>query len=63
MMYYIFGSVIGESRVHKMHGSSALGWMTLQGSKSDGTDMHSQTAKILGISRDQAKVINYGIEP
>ena len=34
--------------------------MTLRGTKSEGTDLHSQTAKIMGISRDQAKVFNYG---
>ena len=34
--------------------------MTLQGSKSEGTDMHSVTAKMIGISRDHAKVMNYG---
>ncbi|KAJ3344101.1 DNA-directed DNA polymerase gamma mip1 [Gonapodya sp. JEL0774] len=42
------------------HGASALGWMTLQGTKADGTDLHSRTASILGISRDQAKIFNYG---
>ena len=30
--------------------------MTLQGSKSEGTDVHSNTASTIGISRDQAKV-------
>lgn len=38
----------------------AFGWMTLQGRKSDGTDLHSKSANILGISRDHAKVFNYG---
>ncbi|GFY73037.1 DNA polymerase subunit gamma-1 [Trichonephila inaurata madagascariensis] len=38
---------------------TAFGWMTLQGKKSAGTDMHSKTAKSVGISRDQAKVLNY----
>ena len=33
--------------------------MTLQGSKNQGTDLHSKTAKILEISRDAAKVFNY----
>ena len=42
------------------HGATPLGWMTLQGKKSDGTDLHSRTASILGISRDHAKVFNYG---
>ncbi|KXS19784.1 DNA/RNA polymerase [Gonapodya prolifera JEL478] len=42
------------------HGATALGWMTLQGTKADGTDLHSRTAAIMGISRDHAKVFNYG---
>ena len=42
-----------------LHGSTALGWMTLEGTKAAGTDLHSKTANILGISRDQAKVFNY----
>ncbi|KAJ3773220.1 gamma DNA-directed DNA polymerase [Lentinula raphanica] len=42
-----------------MHGATAIGWMTLEGTKSAGTDLHSKTASILGISRDQAKVFNY----
>lgn len=41
------------------HGASAIGWMTLEGTKAAGTDLHSKTAGILGISRDQAKVFNY----
>eukprot|EP00835_Amoeboradix_gromovi_P001851 NODE_94_length_21515_cov_0.130417.p1 type:complete len:1082 gc:universal NODE_94_length_21515_cov_0.130417:10029-13274(+) len=43
----------------QMHGSSAIGFMTLQGIKKDGTDMHSVTAKLVGISRDEAKGFNY----
>ncbi|KCV68887.1 hypothetical protein H696_04304 [Fonticula alba] len=42
-----------------IHGSTAFGWMTLQGSRKAGTDLHSRTAEILGISRDHAKVFNY----
>ncbi|KAG1861325.1 DNA polymerase family A-domain-containing protein [Suillus subluteus] len=42
-----------------IHGATALGWMTLEGTKAAGTDLHSKTASILGISRDQAKVFNY----
>lgn len=37
-------------------GSTAFGWMNLQGKKSDGTDLHSNTAATMGITRDQAKV-------
>ncbi|XP_046390604.1 DNA polymerase subunit gamma-1, mitochondrial [Ischnura elegans] len=42
-----------------LHGGTPLGWRTLQGRKSDGTDMHSATAAAVGCSRDQAKVLNY----
>lgn len=41
-------------------GSTAFGWMTLQGKKSQGTDLHSRTADAVGISREHAKVFNYG---
>lgn len=34
--------------------------MTLQGKKSQGTDLHSRTAQAVGISREHAKVFNYG---
>ncbi|XP_064607817.1 DNA polymerase subunit gamma-1-like [Liolophura sinensis] len=53
-------AVIGDSHFAKMHGCTALGWMTLQGKKADKTDMHSKTAETVGISRDHAKVFNYG---
>lgn len=52
-------SVIGDSYYGKEHGSTAFGWMTLSGRKSDNTDMHSATAKAIGITRDNAKVLNY----
>jgi DNA polymerase gamma 1 len=32
----------------------------MKGKKSDGTDVHSKTAQFAGISRDQAKILNYG---
>ena len=38
------------------HGATAIGWMTLEGTKAAGTDLHSKTADILGISRNDAKV-------
>lgn len=41
-------------------GCTAFGWMTLQGKKSNGTDLHSKTAATVGISREHAKVFNYG---
>lgn len=52
-------SVVGDS-LFKMHGGTPLGWMTLEGTKSEGTDLHSKTAKILNISRNEAKIFNYG---
>ncbi|KAL0089800.1 DNA polymerase family A-domain-containing protein [Phycomyces blakesleeanus] len=51
-------SVIGDAQFG-FHGATALGWMTLQGTKAEGTDLHSKTANILGISRDKAKIFNY----
>ncbi|KXJ06016.1 DNA polymerase subunit gamma-1, partial [Exaiptasia diaphana] len=53
-------AVLGDANFAGIHGSTAFGWMTLQGSKSDGTDLHSTTASTIGISRDHAKVFNYG---
>lgn len=41
-------------------GCTAFGWMTLQGKKNQGTDLHSRTADTVGISREHAKVFNYG---
>lgn len=41
-------------------GCTAFGWMTLQGRKSRGTDLHSKTAATVGISREHAKIFNYG---
>ena len=52
-------SLVGDS-IFGIHGGSALGWMTLEGEKSQKTDLHSKTASILGISRNDAKVFNYG---
>ena len=51
-------SAIGDAQFG-IHGATALGWMTLEGTKAAGTDLHSKTASILGLSRDQAKVFNY----
>lgn len=51
-------SVMGDSQFGT-HGATAIGWMTLEGTKSAGTDLHSKTANILNISRDGAKVFNY----
>jgi DNA polymerase gamma 1 len=52
-------SLMGDAQF-RQHGGNAIGFMTLEGTKAAGTDMHSRTAKILGISRDDAKVFNYG---
>lgn len=52
-------SLVGDS-VFKFHGATALGWMTLEGTKNAGTDLHSKTADILGILRNDAKIFNYG---
>jgi DNA polymerase gamma 1 len=51
-------SLYGDS-YFGMHGATAIGFMTLQGTKSKGTDLHSVTGKIVGISRDVAKIFNY----
>ncbi|XP_034032708.1 DNA polymerase subunit gamma-1 [Thalassophryne amazonica] len=53
-------AVLGEAHFAGIHGCTAFGWMTLQGKKSDGTDLHSHTADSVGISREHAKVFNYG---
>ncbi|KAI0851075.1 DNA polymerase family A-domain-containing protein [Daldinia vernicosa] len=52
-------SVIGDA-TFKLHGGNAIGFMTLEGTKAAGTDLHSRTASILGITRNNAKVFNYG---
>ncbi|KAI8147388.1 DNA polymerase family A-domain-containing protein [Fennellomyces sp. T-0311] len=51
-------SLMGDAQFGH-HGATALGWMTLQGTKAEGTDLHSKTAAILNISRDKAKIFNY----
>lgn len=52
-------SLMGDAQF-KQHGGNAIGFMTLEGTKAAGTDLHSKTAGILGISRNDAKVFNYG---
>ncbi|KAH7068430.1 DNA polymeras-like protein gamma [Paraphoma chrysanthemicola] len=52
-------SLVGDA-TFKLHGGNAIGFMTLEGTKAAGTDLHSRTAGILGISRNEAKVFNYG---
>ncbi|CAF3389354.1 unnamed protein product [Rotaria sp. Silwood1] len=53
-------SILADSKYAEIHGSTAFGWMNLQGKKKDGTDLHSKVANLVGISREQAKVFNYG---
>nr|XP_054756304.1 DNA polymerase subunit gamma-1-like [Lytechinus pictus] len=53
-------ALLGDKTFAGFHGCTAFSWMMLQGKKSEGTDMHSMTASTVGISRDHAKVINYG---
>ncbi|KAI1946588.1 DNA-directed DNA polymerase gamma mip1 [Ophidiomyces ophidiicola] len=52
-------SLVGDAQF-QIHGGNAIGFMTLEGTKAAGTDLHSKTAKILRISRNNAKVFNYG---
>ena len=52
-------AILGDAYLAKEHGCTALGWRTLQGNKADGTDMHSVTANLSGVSRDEAKILNY----
>ncbi|KAL7929996.1 DNA polymerase family A domain-containing protein [Trichoderma chlorosporum] len=52
-------SLMGDA-TFKIHGGNAIGFMTLEGTKAAGTDLHSRTAAILGITRNDAKVFNYG---
>lgn len=51
-------SLLGDSQFG-VHGSTAFGWMAVQGNKKDGTDPHSRSAKILKATRDHAKIFNY----
>lgn len=52
-------SLLGDSQF-SLPGSTAISWMTLQGTKSDGSDLHSRTARLLGLTRDAAKIFTYG---
>lgn len=53
-------SILGDAAFSGIHGCTGIGWMTLEGNKTSGTDMHSKTASIVNISRSDAKVLNYG---
>ncbi|KAJ3015810.1 UNVERIFIED_CONTAM: DNA-directed DNA polymerase gamma mip1 [Siphonaria sp. JEL0065] len=51
-------SLLGDAQFG-IHGGTPIGFMTLQGTKSKGTDLHTVTGNIAGISRDVAKIFNY----
>ncbi|CAL8082422.1 unnamed protein product [Calicophoron daubneyi] len=52
-------ALIGDASIG-FQGATPYGWMTLEGNKADGTDLHTKIAQIMGISRTEAKVLNYG---
>ena len=56
----VVASIFADSN-HKIAGSTQFGHSVLAGSKEDGTDMHTMTAKTIGISRSIAKGCNYGM--
>lgn len=56
----VIGSIYGDT-VYKIAGSTQFGHAVLAGSKADGTDMHSVTARKIGISRSVAKNAGYGM--
>lgn len=56
----VIASIYGDT-VYKIAGSTQFGHAVLAGSKSDGTDMHSVTARKIGISRSVAKNAGYGM--
>lgn len=56
----VVASIFSDS-YHKIAGSTQFSHSILAGSKDDGTDMHSMTAKAIGISRAVAKGCNYGM--
>jgi DNA polymerase gamma 1 len=56
----VVASIFADSE-HRIAGSTQFGHSVLAGSKEDGTDMHSMTAKTIGISRSIAKGCNYGM--
>lgn len=51
--------MLGDASEAGIHGATPFGWMTLNGTKSNATDMHSITAKAVGITRDHAKGKKY----
>jgi DNA polymerase gamma 1 len=57
----VVASIFADS-YYKIAGSTQFGHSVLAGSKEDGTDMHSMTAKTISISRTIAKNCNYGMQ-
>ena len=55
-------SLMGDAQF-RIHGGSAIGFMTLEGSKSKGTDFHSRTASILGISTYKVNIMQNLLPP
>eukprot|EP00069_Balaena_mysticetus_P005178 bmy_17819T0 len=53
-------AVLRDAHFAGMHGCTAFGWMTLQGRKSRGTDLHSKRAATVGIIHEHTKVFNDG---
>ena len=56
----VVASIFADS-YHKVAGSTQFSHAILAGSKDNKTDMHSMTAKAIGISRAVAKGCNYGM--
>jgi DNA polymerase gamma 1 len=56
----VVASIFADS-CYKIAGSTQFGHSILAGSKEDGTDNHSMTAKTINISRTIAKNCNYGM--
>ena len=56
----VVASIFADSE-YKIAGSTQFSHSILAGSKDDGTDMHSMTARTIGISRSVAKNCNYGM--
>ena len=53
-------AVLRDAHFAGMLGCTAFGWMTLQGRKSRGSDLHSKRAATVGITREHTKVFNDG---
>lgn len=52
-------SLEGEAMDGSIVGSTAMGWMVINGNQKDGTDPHSMVAKPFGVSRQIGKIINF----